>query len=394
MKGGVVAKLGRAALTLLLALTSVGLSVLCVEVGLRLAGHEAIYEIYSKPSLFWRYDALLGWSHEPEARGEFVGPRPWPIEFHANVSINSLGLRGPEVPPREGGPELRVLFAGDSVVAAFEVENELTFVSRVEGLLRDRLGVAVRTINAGVRGYGTDQTYLYFRDRGWKLEPDLVVFLHSGNDPSDNTTLHEMRRPFGKPAFSLTPIGELALVGSPVPRYPMCSEVLLSPEQGVQRVDATLGRVVCTAQMLLFDRSALFSYLTLSIPWEAAFLKRIYNIGNPHPAQQLRGGSAGHDDFEVRLATRIVIAFAEEARRRGADFLLVGEPSQLGQLDLTAVARAGIPVIRYPEFDSPDLHWRRDGHFNPDGHRRLAEFLAPEIASQLRARMASNRPGS
>src|SRR5687768_17400213 len=209
-------RLARVAFALLAPLFAIALVAAIFEVGLRLTGHVAIYEMYSKPSQFWRYDELLGWSHEPGATGEFVGPRPWPIEFRGKVSINSLGLRGPEIPTREPS-ELRVLFSGDSIVAALEVDYEQTFVALLEPMLRERLGVPVRTINAGVRGYGTDQDYLYFRDRGWRLEPDLVVFFHSSNDPSDNTTLHEMRRPFGKPAFSLKDDGALEPVGAPVP---------------------------------------------------------------------------------------------------------------------------------------------------------------------------------
>ena len=51
------------------------------EAGLRLAGYQAIYDVYSKPSIFWIRDPLLGWSHDPGATGTYVGPRPWPIEF-------------------------------------------------------------------------------------------------------------------------------------------------------------------------------------------------------------------------------------------------------------------------------------------------------------------------
>ena len=40
------------------ALVSVALVAACFEVGLRLTGHVAIYEMYSKPSLFWRYDEV------------------------------------------------------------------------------------------------------------------------------------------------------------------------------------------------------------------------------------------------------------------------------------------------------------------------------------------------
>jgi lysophospholipase L1-like esterase len=368
-----------------MALVSVGLVLGAFELGLRLTGHEAIYEMYSKPSQFWRYDELLGWSHEPGASGEFVGPRPWPIEFRGKVSINSLGLRGPEIPPPDAS-ELRVLFLGDSIVAGFEVDHDQTFVALLQALLRERLGVPVRTINAGVRGYGTDQDYLYFRERGWKLEPDLVVFFHSGNDPADNTTLHEMRRPFGKPALSLTAGGELELVGSPVPHYPSCSEVQLSTDYAMHRADTASGRLLCAAEMALFDHSALLSYLTLSVPWNYEFLKRLYYVGNPH-AEHLKTGQS--DTFEGRLTTAIVLALAKEVRSRGAAFLVTGYPSALPQLDPGALAAAEVALFPLAQIEDNlrELTWHHDGHFNPEGHRRMANLIAGQLEPLLRARV-------
>jgi lysophospholipase L1-like esterase len=376
----------RLAFALLAPLLSVAFVAAIFEVGLRFTGHVAIYEMYSKPSQFWRYDELLGWSHEPGARGVFVGPRPWPIEFRGNVSINSLGLRGPEISPPEPS-ELRVLFSGDSIVAALEVDYQQTYVALLEAMLRERLGVPVRTINAGVRGYGTDQDYLYFRDRGWRLDPDLVVFFHSSNDPSDNTTLHEMRRPFGKPAFSLKPGGALELVGAPVPQYPSCSEVSLSHAYEARRVDGAAGRILCGAQMLLFDHSALFSYVTLAVPWDYRFLKRLYYLGNPHE-EHLTSTQQADIDFSGRLTTAIIVAFADDVRRRGMDFLLAAHTG-IGGLDTDALDRAEITVVDLSDFAArTDLRWRHDGHFNPQGHRRAADSLAPVIESRLRARAA------
>jgi lysophospholipase L1-like esterase len=379
-------RLARVAFALLAPLLSVAVVAVIFEVGLRLTGHAAIYEMYSKPSQFWRYDELLGWSHEPGASGEFVGPRPWPIEFRARVSFNSLGLRGPEIPPRQPS-ELRVLFSGDSIVAALEVDYEQTFVALLATMLRERLGVPVRTINAGVRGYGTDQDYLYFRDRGWRLEPDLVVFFHSSNDQSDNTTLHEMRRPFGKPAFSLSTDSALELVGAPVPHYPSCSEVSLSYAYEARRVDGPAGRMLCGAQMVLFDHSALFSYLTLSVPWDYRFLKHLYNLGNPHE-EHLTSRLPSDIDFSGRLTTAIIVAFADDVRRRGMDFLLAA-PTGIGGLDRDALDRAQIPIADLTDFaDRLDLRWHHDGHFNPEGHQQAANSLAPVIESRLRARAA------
>ena len=222
--------------TLLLVLTSFALAGGLAELGLRLAGYAALYDVYSKPELFWQHDPRLGWSLEPGARGRYVGPRPFPIEFDTTVEINSLGLRGPELPRREAG-ELRVLFLGDSVVAGLEVEQQETFVALLEAQLQRRMGRPLHVINAGVRGYGTDQSLLWYRERGRALAPDLVALVFSANDFDDNVTLHRARRPFGKGAFALRSTGALELVGVPVPQYPLCSAWILGPGYEPTRVD-------------------------------------------------------------------------------------------------------------------------------------------------------------
>jgi hypothetical protein len=373
---------------LLLACVSIGLVLGLFEIGLRVAGHRPIYEVYSKPWLFWQYDPLLGWSHQPGASGEYVGPRPWPIEFRASISINSLGLRGPEIPPL--GPDvLRVLFLGDSIVAAFEVSYEETFLAHVERALNERLDSPVRVINAGVRGYGSDQSYLYYRERGRKLEPDLVVLFHSRNDPIDNTTIHEMRRPFGKAALSLAPDGSLELVGHPVPKYPVCSEYQLSSSFEVTRKETLTSRSMCRAQMALFDHSALFSFLTVSIPWDGSLVRGLYHFGNPHIDHAARGdGPSPEKDFARTLGMAIVKQLSKEVARDGAQLMVIGRPIDLQKLDLRSLKEEGIEVVSLDEiWNAPRLEvsWKHDSHFNPEGHRRVAETILPTIESRLRA---------
>lgn len=374
-----------AKVVLLLASTAVVL--LAFELGLRATGHQAIYEIYSKPWIFWQYDPLLGWSHQPGVEGEYVGPRPWPIEFRAQVSINELGLRGPEVGPRAPA-EIRVLFLGDSMVAAFEVSYEETFVARVQETLARRLSRPVRAINAGVRGYGSDQSYLYYRERGRLLEPDVVVLFASRNDPVDNTTVHEMRRPFGKPALSLASDGSLSLLGHPVPTYPVCSEYQLAPTFEIERKDGMLTRWMCRGQLALFDRSALFSFLTVSIPWDISVLRGLYNLGNPHADRPVRGGEAeSAENFAERLATAIVVRLAREVVRDGAMFVLIGRPVDLEPLDVDRVAAVQTLVVSLDDvWSAPPLEvrWQHDSHFNANGHRIVAEELVPRLEKALR----------
>jgi hypothetical protein len=374
-----------------------GVSVLVVlavfEVGLRLAGYRAIYEVYSKPSAFWQPDPLLGWAHEPGAEGVFVGPRPWPIEFRTPVRINSLGLRGPEVGPREPG-ELRVLFMGDSMVAAFEVPHEDTFVARVGTLLEARLDRPVRTINAGVRGYGTDQSLLWFEDRGHALDADVVVFLHAGNDRVNNKTLHRMRRELGKPAFALHSDGSLELVGAPVPEYPVCSEVQLSDAGRIEEHHGAGGRAVCALQMALFDHSALLSYLTLRVPWDPHLLRRLYYLGTPGGpgARPADAGPPPIPASDIGRTTALIQRLARAVRRQGSLFVLLSEEHALRHLDVEALAGTETKPVSLGPIESEDprtIRWRHDSHFNSLGHGRIAEFLTDLLIQRMADRTAS-----
>jgi len=379
-------------LAVVLATVSIAVVLGLFELALRLAGYRAIYEMYSKPSIFWIYDPLLGWSHQPGASGEYVGPRPWPVEFKARVDINSLGLRGPEIEPLPPGGR-RIMILGDSMVAGFEVSFEKSFTALLEKQLSQSLGTSVQVVNAGVRGYGTDQSYLYYRERGRQLHPEFVVFFYSGNDPVDNTTLHEMRRPFGKPAFTMDPGGSLKLVGSPVPQYPMCSEYRVTSRFELERLDSALSRGVCDAEMTLFDHSALFSFATLLVPWNDFLLRRLYYVGNPHLSFDPNGARQdGSDEYSYRLTRALLLQTGHEVAQDGAGYMVIGERQQLDGLGAQRLRSAGVEVVDLEPIEGAsrqEIRFRRDGHYNEVGHKRLAQFLAPLLQRRLEARSQS-----
>ena len=380
------------------------------EVGLRLAGYQAIYEVYSKPSIFWTHDPLLGWRHEPGASGTYVGPRPWPVEFRTPIRINRLGLRGPELTelPPEG---LRVLLLGDSFVAGFEVAWDQTFPVLIERELSRRLARPVQVINAGVRGYGTDQAYLYYRSRGRELQPDLVVMFHSGNDPDDNTTLHRMRRPFGKAVFAPGDDGALTLVGEPVPRFPLCSAWALDADFAPARFDGLGQRAWCQLQTRLADHSALLTFATLTLQRMPGLLERLYGLGSPDEvawrralrAQLLPGlvtSGPARLSREQRYAHTWAIYRQLDAavREDGARFLAVIGSNELQRFEPAALASSAIDVHRLqiqsrilrPE----DLRFANDAHFNATGHRLLAGNLAPAFAERLSPQVPASEIGA
>jgi lysophospholipase L1-like esterase len=374
----------------LLAAGSVAVTLILAEIGFRAAGFTALYDRYSRPEAFWRHDPTLGWSHEPNAHGQFIGPNPFPIEFDARIETNSLGLRGPELDaPRPG--ERRVLFLGDSFVAGFEVEQEETFATLLERDLERRLGAPVRVINAGVRGYGTDQSYLWYRERGRELGAELVVNFFSPNDFEDNMTLHRPRRLFGKPAFARLESGELELRGTPVPHYEPCAAWALDDNYEPRRMDGPAQRSACFLQMTFADRSALFSAAAILVARYPELFQSLNRFARgeraePDARRETPDDAAeGRRRLENELATALVQALAAEVHGAGSRFLLVLATHRGERLDLGALGTDGIPV----ELLLPDVlghgsgRFRNDGHLNPHGHRAYADALLPIIEPML-----------
>jgi hypothetical protein len=382
--GAMGGRVRRVAAVAALATAATLVALLLLELGFRLAGYQAIYEVYSKPSIFWQYDERLGWVHTPNAHGVYVGPRPWPVEFESPVRINSLGLRGPELGPREPG-ELRILLLGDSVAVGFEVVYEETFAALLERHLRLRLGRPVRVINAAVRAYGTDQSYLYYRERGHALGADLVLLVDSNNDPEDNVTLHRMRRPFGKGAFAVQPDASLRLQGVPVPSYPLCSAWRLSADFEPVRTDTAVQAALCGLETHFSDYSALFTFAALRIRQRPELLSRLYWLGGQRSARPPTA------DPRYRLTSLLILALGDEVRRRGGQFALLVEEGNSALYDLDAVSRAGIATwvltsAVTPGTDPAAIRFRRDSHFNARGHAVVADFLEPRLSDLVEVR--------
>ena len=377
-----LAKLKALAVKALLSLIVFALCITVSEIVVRLIGYEPIYSVYSKPSIFWQHDPLLGWSHEPNSRGTYIGPKPWPVEFSTSVEINSAGLRGPEVAPLP--PDgLRILFLGDSMVAAFEVESEETYAARIEEELARSLGVPVQVLNAGVRGYGTDQSYLYFRERGYNWEPDAVVLAYSRNDRRNNITVHRMRRPFAKAAFVMEPDGSLKLVGHPIPKYPLCSQLSVTPEFEIARTDTWRQRLFCRVQMSLLDHSALFTVVTFALRRHPMLVRKLHFWAAPAEAFWVAEDSR---DWSAQLTEAILRELGSEVQRvTRARLLIIGDDHQLSGFARERIAEV-CDVFSYEavhDGNPEDVVFKNDAHFTALGHERVARLVAPVLAERL-----------
>lgn len=120
-----------------------------------------------------RIDSLLFYSLRPNLRTRWQA---------APVSTNSLGLRGPEIRPKQPD-EFRILSLGESSTFGAGVADDQTYSTRLGELLQQRDSRhRYRVVNAGVSGYTSFQSWKYLEQRGLELHPDLVLFYHEIND--------------------------------------------------------------------------------------------------------------------------------------------------------------------------------------------------------------------
>ncbi len=145
-------------------------------------------EIYFQQR-FWhgvvsQFDPELGWTVIPNQSLSYNGK---------TYTTNSLGFRSGAV----DFSKKHVIVSGDSVAWGDGVnDNETT-----AAFLDDKF-TNYQTLNLGVNGFGTDQSYLRLKRHISKLNPQLIVFMvYSGNDLWD--TSNDTRYGKSKPLFTL-----------------------------------------------------------------------------------------------------------------------------------------------------------------------------------------------
>jgi lysophospholipase L1-like esterase len=102
------------------------------------------------------------------------------VEFSNEARVNSLGLRGEELPPPKpiGAPrserELRVLALGDSFTFGVGASDGDCYPARLEARLRSH-GFDAVVANAGAPGYGVPDEVAWYERWGPSIAPDVVV---------------------------------------------------------------------------------------------------------------------------------------------------------------------------------------------------------------------------
>lgn len=129
-----------------------------------------------KATTLFMKDDVLGWKLRPNTSD---------FSRKVRVTINSKGLRGPELPYAKHARTKRILYLGDSVTFGFGLKDEEAYPFRVQALLNRVLDDSIETLNAGVDGYSPWQECAYLTSEGLRYEPDLVVVSFVLNDVTE-----------------------------------------------------------------------------------------------------------------------------------------------------------------------------------------------------------------
>ena len=305
-----------------------------------------------------------------------------PDQRYDSITIDHLGLRGPEPAVPKPRDLLRVLCIGGSVVFGYGTSSDATAPPAVlERLLAAKAppGWRVEVVNGGIGGYVSRQELALLLDLAPLLEPDVVVVVDGGNDllsPFSNAgriglpwgyvrfeqAFAEFKRHEARPATLLSDFARSAADGlaarsrlfgllasrlaPPAPRIPLDAD----------GVAAIYGRSL--EALAVFARRAGAGLLVV--------LQPVWGIGDTRPDPRLAVWESVNPGY-VAYAHGTVRAMRHVLARLGSDPEL-----KLRSLDLSALFADRRNVFR------DALHYATDAQ-----NAELAAAIAPQVEPLL-----------
>lgn len=358
----------------LIALGSLGLCLLVFEIALRVAGFNPFGELLNGREL------ILRESSHPRLPYELV-PGTDAYAWGAHVSVNSAGFRDDEYPESKGD-RYRVVVIGDSITFGNDLREDQRFTEMLEADLAERYpDIPVDVLNLGVGGFDTVMEVAFLEQIGLRYDPDLVVVAFCVNDVSDNSpNARYIRslRAVQSPAYRLR---TLQLVRVALDRVLLRLEHaarnsdLEAQASNLEYVDSPINNELLD-ELESFARSQIGPDESQPLVWyrSRARLSKVAFAFN------WLGSLAKENGFEVLVS---IVPYLDS----NPGFLPVYEVvEKLAEEEHFSVLRV---EDRFIENDPAKLRIRaEDGiHPNVEGHRLIAESLAPEvIASAQRSR--------
>lgn len=404
-----------------LILVSIAISLVCVELALRfIIQPRALMtkELLTRQGVTesdqaWERSDLLGWMIKSNTTFNHTSPFG---EFNVVIRTGDIGLRLPFEGVRASPPSAKrtILFVGDSVTAGYEVEYDETFVAKVEKILSASGNGPVRALNAGIRGYSTDQSFKRMKmllDAG--IKPDDIVYVYSLNDPFENMSMHFPKRLMSKPGSYLDGAGNLQFRAL---NYPVG---IFDPEALFVEPGGSIGTLPVVGHGLLDRRvvnapirhqeerssfDTFYLYGVIKSAWQIYTERQVRTdeIERKYPyiratyVTNPEGGfmpgfidvSWESNSYPLQLLEKLVVEMKAVVERRGIRFWLalpIGRPEETSAYfenlakkhDLRVIdpSRMGL-VQKWVDKCEGNLTWKFDGHYSACGHSALADAIA------------------
>lgn len=197
------------------------LSLLTLELGVRWLVPTSYWQFHDFTS-DWQLDKVLGWVQKPRLDTTDRTDYGWIVRFQTNED----GLTPGSTQRHKPTNKIRIMLFGDSTVISRSVPQDKTVSAQLEQLLKSK-GIDAEVINAGVQGYGTDQSLLLMERLMPLYNPDVVIYGLCQNDLMENkvTQLHQQ----AKPIFKITKNGQGEMV------FPVLRDKIYSGGSGLRK---------------------------------------------------------------------------------------------------------------------------------------------------------------
>jgi hypothetical protein len=323
---------------------------------LTLAGLELGCRMWRGPWLLWHWSSFVTdefRNFEQEIQGQFVrdpllGWAPRPEYRSPDLNYDAEGRR--RMPALADNAHAPILTTGDSFAVGEEVADDESWPAFLQGLLQRRV------VNAGVGGYGLDQTVLRTEQQVAALRPSVIVVAFI----ADDLRRIEMRRLWGseKPYFSTSSDGALVLHKVPVPGVEAPSEHLSFWQRA-------------------FGWSMLINTITYRIGWHDEWSNRI---------RRALPEGAGKEMICPLMQRLAVLAIPTVVVAQYDPVAELGEQRQLTRLVLDCAAASGLGTLdtfeavanAVSEHGIDRLY--RNEHHTAQGNRVVAGQIAAELA--------------
>jgi hypothetical protein len=331
-----------------------------------------------QPYGFYQYDPVLGWKNAPMMHGMFKRE-----QFKYNVSNNSHGLRQAEVPLVSDHKKPRIAFMGDSFLWGIGVDDEQRYSEKVAEQS------CVESLNFGVSGYGPVQYYLML-DKVIAFRPDLVVLGFTYDNEFEDNVLFE-RYGYYKPYATLKD-GKLEIAGYPIPNV---------QKFGTRSVDLFLWDWL-NESVLLKKTMELFQKEDKTRPKQQGL--KGFNSTLLYRYPSLKPGQRKVADTAIKINKMLLQRIHAKLTQAGIPLVVVGIHSKCelyspctawssGPADVPLHSKIseimermtdelGIAFVNTFPHMQPEDFWKKDGHWNPQGHQKAAGIISEYLKTK------------